>query len=67
MNYKPPLIGVAWMILYCLCEIVTDGTIKYIIISDLPMAQVLFMRALLGAMILLPFVLRDKSSISCIS
>lgn len=55
------MLGLIWMLVFCLASTIADGMIRYITIDGLPSSQVLFIRCFLGALILLPFVLRNKT------
>lgn len=60
-DYQKPIFGIIWMLVFCLLSTVTDGMVRYLTIGGFPSSQILFIRCFLGALILLPIVIRDKS------
>lgn len=58
---KNPLFGIGWMLLYCVLATVTAGMVRYFTMQGLSSHEILFVRCLVGALILLPFVVRRHS------
>lgn len=56
-----PILGIAWMLLFCLASTVADGIVRYVTIGGFPSSQILFIRCFIGAAILLPFVIQNQS------
>lgn len=60
-NTKNSILGIAWMLLFCLISIIADGIVRYVTIGGFSSSQILFIRSILGTLILLPIVIKDKS------
>ena len=58
------VIGIFWIIIFCLFSVIADGIVRYITLySDITSSQLLFIRCLFATILLLPFVIKDKSII----
>lgn len=58
---KNAILGIIWIILFCLASTTADGIVRYVTMQGLPSSEMLFIRSFLGALILLPFVLKNRS------
>ena len=61
MSIESNILGIAWMLLFCLTGVFADGVARYIIIAGFPFSQIVFIRCFIGSVLLFPFVLRDNS------
>jgi drug/metabolite transporter (DMT)-like permease len=62
-NIKDPLIGILWTLTFCVMSVIADGTLRYVTMQGFPSSEILFIRSFFGALILLPFVLKNKTII----
>lgn len=60
MHKHNSLIGIIWIILFCLASTTADGIVRYVTMQGFPSSEMLFIRSFLGILLLLPFVLKNQ-------
>lgn len=60
MTNQNPLLGIIWTLLFCFAGVSADAIVREMTMNEFPASEILFFRGLLGALLLLPFMLRKK-------
>jgi drug/metabolite transporter (DMT)-like permease len=53
--------GIIWMLIFCLAAVIADAVVRYLTIADIPAAMLMFIRSVVGALILLPIIIKRRS------
>lgn len=53
--------GILWMLVFCLASVLADGIVRHVTLTGFSSHQMLFLRSLIATIILLPFVIRDRT------
>lgn len=56
-----PLLGAIWMLVFCVVATLGDGVVRLISLNGFPVIEGVFIRASVGTLVLLPFVLRSRA------
>lgn len=60
-NHHNTIAGIIWIIVFCILSVVADSIVRYVTMQGFPSSEILFIRSLFGMLLLLPFVLKNKT------